>query len=273
MPSPARSYNYCYTINNPTELDSAAVSNMSALSRYHVMGKEKGENGTPHFQGYVVFKTLKSLEQVKKLLPRAHIEAAKGDAESNFNYCSKEGDYIESGTRPMSQKEKGRKGAEYWADVLSKAKAGDLESIDPKTRIQYNSALNNIAKMYAPMPPDAEDTTGHWFFGPSGTGKSRTAREENPGYYLKTCNKWWDGYQNEETVIIEDFDKKHGDSLCYFLKIWGDRYAFPAEIKGGKINIRPKKIIVTSNYRPEEIWYAAQDLDPILRRFKIKEFK
>jgi hypothetical protein len=47
---------------------------------------------------------------------------------------------------------------------------------------------------------------------------------------------------------------------------------FPAEIKGGKIDIRPKKIIVTSNYHPRDIWENEQDYMPILRRFRITHF-
>lgn len=264
---------WCYTINNPTESDEQDVVALVDQCRYHIVGREKGEEGTPHLQGYAYMKVVSRLSKMSKLLPRAHIEKAKGNPEQNREYCSKQGDFCESGIIPMSQKRKGELGKAYWDDVRKKAKLGQFEEIDSAVYLRYHRSIHAIAKDHAPMPADAEDTTGVWYYGPSGTGKSRTARERYPGLFLKTCNKWWDGYNGEPYVLIEDFDKKHGESLCYFLKIWADRYAFPAEIKGGKINLRPQKIIVTSNYHPSEIWTDEKDLQPILRRFVIKEFK
>lgn len=90
---------------------------------------------------------------------------------------------------------------------------------------------------------------------------------------MKLPNKWWDGYQRQPNVIIDDFDKCHM-VLGYHLKIWADRYAFAAEVKGSTILIRPLKIVVTSNYHPKEIWGETPNtLDPILRRFKIVHFR
>ena len=97
------------------------------------------------------------------------------------------------------------------------------------------------------------------------------ARQRYPEAYLKSCNKWWDGYRGHAVVLIEDFDRKH-DVLCHHLKIWADRYPFPAEVKGSSIKIRPQKIVVTSNYHPEDIWMNPCDLEPILRRFKVTKF-
>jgi len=265
----SRSRGYCFTLNNYSSEEYASL--LSTPCSYLVLGKEVGAEGTPHLQGYIYFPSGKTLSSLKKINPRAHWEIAKGDSLQNYNYCTKDGDFEEVGTRPLTAKEKGETQKSKWTSIKASAQQGKLDEIDPKIFTLHYRSLLAIAKDFAPMPADADDTTGIWYWGASGTGKSRTARSENPGAYLKMANKWWDGYKNEDVVIIEDFDKAHG-VLGYHLKIWADRYAFPAEIKGGKINIRPKKIIVTSNYHPESIWEDENTLQPILRRFQIKLF-
>jgi len=79
---------------------------------------------------------------------------------------------------------------------------------------------------------------------------------------------WWDGYQDEEHVILDDFDT---GNLGHHLKIWADRYSFLAEVKGGTLHIRPKTIVITSNYSPEDpkFEWDSQMTDAIKRRFKI----
>lgn len=268
-----RRRDYCFTINNPNEEDIESLANLEASSkvRYMVVGEETGEQGTDHYQGYIYFHNAIAFDPLKKLLPRAHIEPCLGSPQQNIDYCTKGKRFREHGERPMSQKRKGELGREYWDEQLSLAKKGRVEECDSKLQITHFNSLNAISARYSPMPPDNDQCSNEWYYGATGTGKSRKARSENPGCYLKMCNKWWDGYLGEETVLIEDFDKKH-DVLGHHLKIWADRYAFPAEVKGSKVNLRPKRIIVTSNWHPNEIWQDLQTLEPIERRFKIIKF-
>lgn len=72
-------------------------------------------------------------------------------------------------------------------------------------------------------------------------------------------------------VIIEDLDPSH-EYMTRSLKIWGDHYPFHAEEKHGGAMIRPKQIIVTSQYHPADIFKDLKTLEAIMRRFKIVHF-
>lgn len=267
----SRSRSWCWTLNNYGEADVAGVDALQMAASYTVYGKEVGESGTPHLQGYSYFAQPKSLKQLKEWLPRAHLEISRGTPEEAANYCKKDGDFQEFGEPPMTKKRKGECGKEFWDDVLSKAKAGRIDEIDSKVQVTHYRTLKAIKSDFAPMPADNEEIVNFWYWGPTGTGKSRTARDQFPGAYLKMCNKWWDGYNGEEVALIEDFDKSHA-VLGHHLKIWSDRYSFRSEIKNHVAVLRPKTIVVTSNWSPDEIWSDPQTLGPIRRRFKVVHF-
>lgn len=59
------------------------------------------------------------------------------------------------------------------------------------------------------IPKDKDHLRGIWIWGASGAGKSRLARDKFPNSYPKLCNKWWDGYKGQETVIMDDIGKDH----------------------------------------------------------------
>lgn len=272
-----RSRNWCFTLNNYVDEDEYWVYSLSAevACSYVVCGKEVGEGGTPHLQGYCNFKEKKSLSQVRSYAPRAHWEISEGTPLQASDYCKKDGNFYESGSLPLSQAAKGEAGkaAELarWEGYGVAASEGRLKDIPLKVLAQYGKGI--LWAVTSRIQFNLSDTTEQmlWYWGASRTGKSRKAREDHPDAYLKMCNKWWDGYQGQDTVIIEDFDTSHS-VLCHHLKIWADRYRFPAEFKGGKFDIRPRRIIVTSNYNPACIWPLETDLSPILERFKCIQF-
>jgi len=93
-----------------------------------------------------------------------------------------------------------------------------------------------------------------WIFGETGVGKSRYIRDNHPGAcYFKPQNKWWDGYNGEKVILIDDFDHS-GYGLGHYLKIWADCYSFNAEVKGNTIRPVYDTFYITSQYLPEQIW-------------------
>lgn len=240
---------------------------------YHVFGYERGEQGTPHLQGYIRFQTMKSLKQVKKVFERAHWEARQGPLNKAIEYCKKDGDFEEFGVKPATQQEKGEAEKRRWSEAFAAAKAGNFDDVPDDLRVRYYSTWKKIRADHLPKPEPLEQLANEWNWGPTGTGKTRDAWERYPDAFCKKANThWWDGYDGEEVVIIDDFDKYHVKQ-GYELKIWLDHRPFPAEFKGGSKMIRPKKIIITSNYHPRDIWEDDTTLQPVLRRVTVKEFE
>lgn len=264
-----RSRGYVFTLNNYTEEEINSLKLCG--SKYLIFGKEIGENGTPHLQGYVYWNCLKSLKQMKKINGRAHWEIQKGSFEQAIEYCKKDGSFEELGVAPMSQKKKGETEKKRYQRAWELAKKGDLEEIDADIRVRLYGTLKRIRADYQQAPDPIETLEHEWYWGDSGTGKTRKAREENPGAYLKNANKWWCGYVDQEVVLIDEWSPSH-ECLASHLKQWADHHPFCAETKGSSIAIRPRKIIVTSNYSPEQCFTREEDLEPIRRRFKVTHF-
>lgn len=196
----------CFTINNYTEDEFELLfQRLKEDCRYCVLGREVAETGTPHIQGYAYLSGPRAFSSWKRILgDRAHIESAKGTAEQNRTYCTKEGNFVEHGDCPVSQKRKGELGGaaeqERWELALDAAKEGRLDDIPADIAIRHYRTLKEIGRDYMARIPDAEEVTGVWIYGEPGVGKSRYARHFWPDSYMKMANKWWDGYQDEENL-------------------------------------------------------------------------
>jgi len=259
---------YTITLNNYTQAEYDTWWTLEC--RYMILGKEVGENGTPHIQGYVEFVNQRSFSSVTKIVPRSHIEVANGDSEQNRRYCSKDNDWQERGERTMTQADKGESEKRRWEDAFEAAKEGRMDDIDAEIKFKHYGIIKRIQKDYQVDVPDLEDVTGVWYYGAAGAGKTHKAIADYPKAYRKLCNKWWDGYQDEDHVLIDDVDPAHACLVQHF-KHWADRYAFNAEVKGGQIRIRPKVIIFTSQYSIEECFQGKDQasIDAIKRRCKV----
>ena len=89
---------YCFTLNNWEPLDETRISALADNCKYLVYGRETGDSGTPHLQGFVIFNNSVSFTAAKSRLGDAcHIERARGTSEQAAAYCKKDGDFVEFG--------------------------------------------------------------------------------------------------------------------------------------------------------------------------------
>lgn len=256
-------------MNNFTEEDIRCFQEV--LCKYVVVSKEVGESGTPHLQGFIVMNTNHRLAAMKKLHPKAHWELCNGTTEHNINYVKKLDSEvcIERGVPPLSAAAAGaatgQLNGERWASAYASALSNEIEEIAPDLRVRYYHTWKRIRidrPFFNEVLPELNNL---WIYGPSGTGKSKYARTLGE-YYVKNLNKWWCDYDDEDNVLLEEY---HPDTkLNSFVKIWCDHYPFRAEYKGGSRMIRPRRIIVTSNYSIEEC-FSGVDLTAVSRRFKV----
>lgn len=242
-----------------------------------------------HFHSLVIFKEKVPLTEVYKLDPRGVWEIAKGRLHQAYDYVVKDGHKIhEHGVMPMElqmhlekreQKER-KKSAPTKSEVLfnemvARAKSGDKSIRWTQIYARYRMYFDDIlASVHEDKIFDGELTEKNtWIYGPAGTGKSKSvwdrAREEGKRVYCKNGNKWWDGFDGQEIVLIDDLGE-NAKALVNHIKNWADRYPFTAEVKGGtrRINACEFELIITSNYTPEQLFEEA-DVEPIKRRFNV----
>lgn len=255
------SRNWVLTFNNYSDADWNVMVNMaSACAKYAILGKEVGESGTPHIQGYIEFKNAHTLDQLKRKADKAHWEKRRGSQAEARNYCMKDGNYWESGEFVENQPGK-RTDIEL---VRTLVKAGTPMSQICEVATSYQSiktaeVLFKYMEQKRNWKPNVK-----WFWGKTGTGKTRKALEILPNAYMTMANlKWWDGYSGEEDVIFDDI--RPMDIQFNFLLRLLDRYQVRVEFKGGSREFLARNIIVTSPNHPQD-FSSTEDVKQLLRR-------
>lgn len=236
-----------------------------------VVAQEKHKDGATHLHAYIEF-TTRNRRQTELF----DIEGCHGNVQGCKNtknwleYITKEDD------KPYTwgidlQAMKRKQNSHLTVQAASEMSYDELRTKVRPDQLQKTLAGIQLDKLMRAKVQDLEKPCGIWLQGPPGVGKSHDIRiycrlQQMP-IYEKGHNKWWDGYSGEEVVLLDDIHEDQKSWITTFLKTWADAYAFKAETKGGMMNIRPKWVVVTSNFEPGD--FAERDIDKaaIRRRF------
>lgn len=264
---------WCFTWNNYPEVEPIDPSTglggnitddvwINALKKakykYLIVGKEVGDSGTKHLQGYMEFTSGKRFETLQKALVGVHWERANGNAQQNITYCSKGGEVFEDGD--VSEQGKRNDLIEAMADIKIGMKELDFFETHPMVMFKYPRACDRyrtLCEKETRKGFNKKEVAVLW--GETGTGKTRAAMECFPDAFIVSTTQtglWWDGYDGEECVVFDEF-RDNAIGLAIFLRFL-DGYYCQVPIKGGSKTLMAKNIIITSNVDPQD-WYAGCD--------------
>lgn len=264
--------NVCFTINNYTDSEYETV--LGTDCKYIVVGKEVGENGTPHLQGYIEFNGVKRFTTLKAMWPRAHFEKRKGTAQQAAEYCMKDGKYYENGVRSAQG---ARTDIEEARDEIlnGRTTSRQIRQENPHFFHQYGRTLERLENDRMETQGRTLETKGIWLWGTTGTGKSELAfKDYNPDthYVWKlNDNDWQDGYRQQPIVIIDDFRGTIPyDEILRMVDRWPN---YHAKRRGqAPMPFTSKLVIITSSLPPEEVYNrrnARDSIEQLHRRFQV----
>lgn len=227
--------------------------------------------GQLHYQGYIQLARKQRLTWLRRWLSdKAHWEVARGTADENIAYCSKEDSRVQGPWRGGAAKQQGREnGLEAATDAVKEGMPlQEVAQTWPVVWVRHSKGLCDLRqrlqlkrdrRAFGPEGPEV------WvLYGSSGTGKSRFVAESWPDAFWKIPGeKWWDGYDEHETVVLDDF--KVGELRLTDLQRLLDWNPLWVEVKGGAVPMLAKRYVITSNYHPSE-WYPKADVHGTIMR-------
>ncbi len=287
-----RARNWCFTsYQNSTELRNTIgeADGIRGLGiSYIVWGEEVcPTTGRQHLQGYVQFTEGVTIRTIKRRLDDGalHLERRKGSAAEAIRYCLKRDDdeiektVVEFGDRP---KEKAGKRTDL-DEVRALLSAGKGVSAVLDSGANYQGvrfAEKWLSYKEVGRDPDASPPTIKWYWGPTGSGKSRAACAEATAshgavgtWWAAGGLRWYDGYDAHGAAILDDF-RPEWCKLHVLLRVL-DRYPLRVEVKGGFRQWKPSVIYITCPKPPSECYLdCGEDVEQLIRRITVvKEFE
>lgn len=251
------------TLNNPKEEDLKGLEDAEATSSFFAACEECGEQGTRHLHVYVEWKHQRAWSKLKRDNPRCRIEQAMGTRKQCVEYiCKDDPDpYLPNGVGSDGGQGKRTDIDEIIDGLLNGDRIKDIAVKHPKSFIYHHKGMRALRAALLEPRDEVPEVLVYW--GPTGSGKSRLAREvcgDEPRWtWTPARGKWFDGYDGELVVLMEEF---RGQLPFGFMLSLLDRYDCPVEFKGGTTEFKGTKIIITSPKHPNQ-WYHDDGDDKI----------
>lgn len=242
---PSVSCRWCFTDQSCEEKINTKEANVT----YLIIGREIGKKTKkPHHQGYVEFGAKVSLRVAKNRLglKKAHFELARGTAEENRIYCSKEGSLLlESGT-PKRQGE--RKDLDAVKEIIEAGgNDNDLADANWSSYLRYHKAYAEYRRVrLRASTNDFRRVRVVVLAGRTGCGKTRFATKYSSYTISGSELQWWDGYQGEKAILIDDYNS--AARIEYLLRIL-DGHQLRLPIKGSFTYAQWTLVFITTNER------------------------
>lgn len=252
---------WIFTINTYTYED---IDNVKLLERdANVLFAAYECEARPHIQGFITFKKGIRFNAFVKLLPRAHVEPARGGKEANRRYIL-DGENTD-GTKksfsiPFLSIERSSQGTRTdLASALETARTRGIKRCaeeHPETFVKFHRGIDRyiaaIDKRRRTEPP-----TVYWLYGHTGIGKTHLAYAlaESPEdvFEADAAPKWFCGLNDHNWVIFDEYDKTEGWSNKWVLRLT-DKWPVRVEQKGGSISFTAANIVFTSSVHPQYLF-------------------
>lgn len=128
----------------------------------YIIGKEVGEGGTPHLQGYVRFKNQVKFSTVRNMVNGGHFEMAKGSDDDNYTYCSKDNDFVTNMEPPRKKLTAD--------DMIAEVKA-------KYTEVQWRDWQTDLLSIIESEKEETDERSIHWVWETTGSvGKTYLCR-------------------------------------------------------------------------------------------------
>nr|QXP07652.1 MAG: replication associated protein [Arizlama virus] len=236
--------------------------------RYMIVGEEICPNTKKvHWQCYLEFKTPVSMKQIKTIFDdkTIHLEKRNGTKEQARDYCKKDGKFTEYGIWCTGQGFRTDLKS-LTAEMASGKRINEIMVENPEVYCKYRNGLKDIqASLDKKNSNEFREVEVEVISGPTGCGKTRKAMENATFKIEGSEMNWWDGYDADESIVIDEYDN---DVICTRLLNLLDGYQLRLPVKGGFTYARWKKVYITTNLRKHELHAKAKKahIDALFRR-------